>query len=89
MSRVFRISRKVSILLAIATMNDAIASHSLSESIASANPNWITRSNENTNLLIKAESESNCTNQPTLSESLLKLDSNYVQCYEKNLNNTI
>lgn len=89
MSRVFRISRKVSILLAIASFIVAIASHSLSESIASANPNWITRSNENTNLLIKAESESNCTNQPTLSESLLKLDSNYVQCYEKNLNNTI
>jgi len=89
MSRVFRISRKVSILLALAAFIVVIASHSLSESIASANPSWITRSNENTNLLIKAESEANCTNQPTLSESLLNLDTNYIQCYEKNLNNTI
>ncbi|GAP95797.1 hypothetical protein NIES2104_23220 [Leptolyngbya sp. NIES-2104] len=67
----------------------AIASHPLSNSIASAKPTWITRSNENTNILIKAASESNCTEQTTLSESLLELNSAYVQCYEKNLNNAI
>ncbi|MBW4442917.1 MAG: DUF885 domain-containing protein [Plectolyngbya sp. WJT66-NPBG17] len=89
MIRAFRLSRKISILLAIVSFMVAIASHPLSESIASAKSNWINRSNEYTNLLIKAGSESNCTDQSTLSESLLKLDSNYVQCYEKNLNNTI
>ncbi len=89
MTRAFRISRKVLVLLAIASFTIAIASHSLSNSIASTKPSWITRSNENTNLFIKASSESNCTDQSTLSESLLKLDPNYVQCYEKNLNTTI
>lgn len=67
----------------------AIASHPLSNSIASAKPNWINRSNENTNILTKAASESSCTEQTTLSESLLELNSAYVQCYEKNLNNAI
>ncbi len=86
---VARISRKVSVLLAIASFMLAIASHSVADSIASAKPNWITKSNENTNLLIKAESESNCTDQSKLSDSLLNLDANYVQCYEKNLNNAI
>ena len=89
MIRNFRISRKIAVLLAIVSFTVAIALHSLSSSIASAKPNWIARSNENTNLLIKAESESNCTDQSTLSEPLLKLDSNYVQCYEKNLTNAI
>lgn len=86
---ILRISRKVCILLGIAALIIAIASHSVSNSIASTNPNWINRSNENTNILIKAESESNCTEQTTLSESLLELNSAYVQCYEKNLNNAI
>lgn len=89
MIRGFRISRKVPVLLAIASFVLAIAFHSISEPIASAKPNWITRSNENTNLLVKAESEANCTDQPMLSESLLKLDTNYVQCYERNLNNAL
>ncbi|WP_058998171.1 DUF885 domain-containing protein [Leptolyngbya sp. NIES-2104] len=86
---ILRISRKVCVLLGIATFMIAIASHPLSNSIASAKPTWITRSNENTNILIKAASESNCTEQTTLSESLLELNSAYVQCYEKNLNNAI
>ncbi|MBE9009407.1 DUF885 domain-containing protein [Pseudanabaenaceae cyanobacterium LEGE 13415] len=86
---IFRISRKVSVLLAIASFMIAIASHSVSNPIASAKPNWITRSDENTNILVKAESESSCTDQSTLSESLLKLNPNYVQCYEKNLNSAI
>ncbi|MEP0918677.1 DUF885 domain-containing protein [Leptolyngbya sp. DQ-M1] len=89
MVRALRLSRKVPVLLAIASFMVAIAIHSISEPIASAKPNWITRSNENTNLLIKAESESNCTDQPTLSQSLLKLDTNYVQCYERNLNDAV
>ncbi|HTL88240.1 MAG TPA: DUF885 domain-containing protein [Leptolyngbya sp.] len=84
-----RISPKVAVLLAIVAFTLTIAAHSLSGSIAAAKPGWIAKSNENTNLLIKASSTANCTDQSTLSEALLNLDSSYVQCYEKNLTNTV
>lgn len=83
---VLRVSFRGFIFLAIAAFTFAIASHSVSDSLASAKPNWINRSNENANLLKKAEEAKDCANQSTLSRSLLKLDANYEQCYEKNLN---
>lgn len=83
---VLRVSRRAFILIAIAAFTFAIAAHSVSDSIASAKANWITRSNENTNLLTKAEEAKNCTDQSKLSKALLKLDANYAQCYENGLN---
>ncbi|MBN8560603.1 MAG: DUF885 domain-containing protein [Leptolyngbya sp. UWPOB_LEPTO1] len=83
--RVVRVSRKTVLWLAIATFVFAIMSHSVVDAIASAQPDWIKRSNENTNLLTEAESAKQCSDL-ALSKSLLQLDSNYGQCREKGIN---
>jgi hypothetical protein len=86
--RVVRVSRKACLWLAIATFIFAIASHSVVDAIANAQPDWAKRSNENTNLLTEAETAPKCSDL-ALSESLLQLDPNYAQCREKGIHTVI
>jgi uncharacterized protein (DUF885 family) len=91
MVRVLRLSRrKLTVAIALLTFVFSIATHSFLESIASAKPsNWIARSNENANLLIKAESGSECTDQPKAIELLATLNPKFQQCYRQSIANVI
>lgn len=85
-----RISRRIALALGILTFVICVTSQTIADSVVSAkSAGWITRSNENTNLLVKAQSASNCTDQTTSSEALLQLDTKFVQCYDQNINNAI
>ncbi|MCU0547748.1 MAG: DUF885 domain-containing protein [Leptolyngbya sp. Prado105] len=86
---VLRVGRRASILLAIAAFTLAIASHSVVNSIASAKPDWINRSNANANGLTQAEAAKKCAAETTLSEPLRRLDLNYVQCRESGISTAI
>ncbi len=90
MIRTNRLSRRIALALGVLTFVICVTSHTIVDSVVSAkSTGWITRSNENTNLLVKAESNSNCTNQTTSSDALLQLDAKFVQCYDQTINNTI
>lgn len=77
-------------LIAVLSLVFSVATHSIVDSIAAEKPAaWITRSNENTNLLINAESGSECTDQPTSRKLLLEFDPKFRQCYQQKINNVI